>query len=218
MNENPPTAFESFAGLPVPTICAADAGWQMRFLDSPLLRRLAPLHWQQLLQGLAPMAYAAGTPVIEAGTSGTDCYVLQAGFAQVHVGARCLARLEPGALFGEDALITGGLRNASVSMLTDGRVGRLPAERFERWLLRAVICPLASVGGRRTLCIDGVLPQDRRYLHLPLARIRDPAVAPPRAAAYCVVGGQLRERWLAAFVLAQQGYDALPLDAGDDFL
>ena len=44
------------------------------------------------------------------------------------------------------------MRNASVTLLSDGRVGRLSAGQFERWLLSAVIRPLSSVGARTAIC------------------------------------------------------------------
>ena len=198
--------------FPVPTVASDDGIWQMRFLATPVLQRLGPLHWQQLLQGMTVEAVAGGTTLFEAGDSADACYVLQSGLVRVHAGARSLAVLEPGVLFGEDALITGGCRNASVTLSADGRVGRLPAERFERWLLNAVIRPLAAIGGRTPLCIDRAPLRTAGCVHLPLARIRDPVIPLAAAVAYCVIGGKLRERWLAAFVLAQQGYDVLPLD------
>jgi hypothetical protein len=212
MPSDVPSHFESFAGLPVPTLAADDSAWQVRFLATPLLQQLRPLHWQQLLQGMAAEALAAGTTIVEAGAEGDACFVLQGGRARVHRGARTLALLAPGALFGEDALITGGRRNASVSLLESGRVGRIAAARFEAWLLTAVIRPLATPGARRAVCIAPQTAALPGSVHLPLARIRDAAGSLSPATPYCVVGGSLRERWLAAFVLAQQGYDALPLD------
>jgi hypothetical protein len=209
-----PSRFEPFAGLPVATLYTDD-GWQTRFLGSPLLQRLEPLHWQQLLQGMTVVRLVAGEPLLEADAPGDACYVLQSGRMRVHRGAATLALLDPGALFGEDALITGARRNASATPLTDCRVGRLPAERFERWLLGAVIRPLARIGARVPLAIGGNGPP-AGGVGLPLARIRAPDGVLSRSARYCAVGGRLQERWLAAFVLAQQGYDVLPLDAAAD--
>jgi hypothetical protein len=213
-----PSRFEPFAGLPVASVHAdpgADDGWQLRFLASPLLRRLDPVHWQQLLQGMTVERLAAGETLFEAGAPGDACYVVQSGRVCVHDGGRRLAVLEPGALFGEDALITGGWRNASVTLLTEGRVGRLPTARFERWLLHAAIRPLTRIGTRVPLCVDPGRPVPAGGIALALARIRAPGDTLSRSVGYCVVGGRLRERLLAAFVLAQQGYDVLPLDGAD---
>jgi len=212
MSQDRNNQFEPFGGLPVPVVCAEDTGWQARFLSTPLLQRLTPVHWQRLLQGMSLEDVAAGETLIEAGSAGVACFVLRSGRACVHLGGRSLAVLEPGVLFGEDALISGGCRNASVTFMVDGSGGRLPAARFEQWLLNAVIRPLGELGGRLPVSIAPAPPAKPDRLHLPLGRIRDPGIALPRARAYALVGGELRQRWLAAFVLAQQGYDALPLD------
>ena len=66
---------------------------------------------------------AAGHDVIRQGESGDRAYLLAEGKAQViieHGGAaRQLAVLEPGALFGEAALLTGLQRNATVRTILD---------------------------------------------------------------------------------------------------
>lgn len=211
MPDHYPSRFEPFAGLPVAVVAPDDSGWQMRFLSTPLLQRLPPIHWQQLLQGMALEQACAGATLIEAGTAGDVCFVLRKGRARVHARGRTLALLDPGALFGEDALIAGGSRNASVTLLTDGAVGRLPAARFEDWLLQAVIHPLVEIGDRRPLWIERTVPVGAECIHVPLTRLRDPGIALPVAGRYGVIGGALRERWLAAFVLAQQGFDARPI-------
>ena len=51
---------------------------------------------------------------------------------------------------------------------------------------------------------------------LALGQIRAADAVISRSVRYCVVGGDLRQRWLAAFVLAQQGFDVLPLDDPPD--
>lgn len=215
MSLDRPSRFEPFAGLPVASLLRND-GWQIRFLSSPVLQRLEPLHWQQLLQGMKALRLAAGDTLIEFDAPADACFVLQSGRARVHRCGRTLAELEPGALFGEDALITGARRNASVTLLTDGRVGRLSAERFEQWLLAAVIRPLASVGARVPLSIDAGGGPPTGGAGLALGQIRAADAVISRSVRYCVVGGDLRQRWLAAFVLAQQGFDVLPLDDPPD--
>jgi CRP-like cAMP-binding protein len=211
----PPDPVEPPAGaaaLPEPPeMLDDDTSWQVRFLSLPLLQRLKPADWQRLLVGMVVQPVVAGQVLIRQGTPGDACYVLRAGRVRVHAHGRTLAVLEPGTLCGEDALITGGRRNASVTLLDDGAVGRLEGAAFERWLLNAVIQPLPRIGARTALDVGGNAAHARGCLHLPLARLRDPDLALSPRVAYCVVGGALRERWLAAFVLAQQGFDVLPL-------
>lgn len=221
--------FIGFSSLPVPELQPA-SGWQVRFLASPLLRSLRPLHWQQLLQGLRSECLPANAIVIEAGTPGSDCFVLQSGRARVHVGDHELAELSPGELFGEEALISGRLRSASVTLAEASRIGRLSAARFERWLLHAAIVPLVCVGARRRIRIvpdagsPGNLWADSQRvghidalaatsitLSVPVSGLRHPDLPLQRDAAYCVTGGTRAERWLAAFILASRGFDARPL-------
>lgn len=203
--------FDAFARPPVPALCPDDAGWEIRFLSSPLLQRLDPRAWQRLLRAMQVVDVERGERLIEAGAPGDACYVLRSGRAVVHVGRRTLAVLEPGSLVGEDALITGGLRGASVTALDVGKVGRLACELFERWLLAAVIESLADPAGRCLLDLDAASARRRACLHLPLTRLRDPDLPLAARTAYCVVGGAWRERCLAAFVLGQRGFDVMPL-------
>lgn len=221
--------FIGFSSLPVPELQPA-SGWQVRFLASPLLRSLRPLHWQQLLQGLRSECLPANTTVIEAGTPGSDCFVLQSGRARVHVGDRRLAELTPGDLFGEEALISGRLRSASVTLADAGCIGRLSAARFERWLLDAAIAPLLCVGARRRIRIEqgwgqsvqvpacaqrtgrvDVAASDSTTLSVRMSALRHPDLPLQHDAAYCVTGGTRAERWLAAFILASRGFDVRPL-------
>lgn len=221
--------FTGFSSLPVPELQPA-SGWQVRFLASPLLRSLRPLHWQQLLQGLQFECLPANAIVIEAGTPGSDCFVLQSGRARVHVGDHELAELSPGQLFGEEAVISGRLRSASVTLAEASCIGRLSAARFERWLLDAAIAPLVCVGARRRIRIvpgagsQGWSPADPQHvgsidalaaasstLSVPLSGLRHPDLPLQHDAAYCVTGGTRAERWLAAFILASRGFDVRPL-------
>lgn len=211
MNSDLANPFDAFARPPVPALCPDDAGWEVRFLSSPLLQRLEPRAWQRLLRAMQVVEVERGERLIELGAPGDACYVLRNGRVVVHSGRRTLALLEPGCLVGEDALITGGLRSASVTVLDAGKVGRLACEQFERWLLAAVIEPLADPAGRCLLDLDAASARRRACLHLPLTRLRDPGLSLSERTGYCVVGGAWRERCLAAFVLGQRGFDVLPL-------
>jgi hypothetical protein len=203
-----------FSTLPMAELVSAPQGWEVRLLSSPILQRLGPREWQRLLRGMTVEAVEPGQTLIQAGTVGDVCYVLRRGRAAVHVGRQTLAILEPGSLFGEDALISGGTRNASVTFLGAGAVGRLDAWRFESWLLEAAIRPLDDPAGRLLLDLDPCEAAVDSRVHLPLQRLRDPALRLISRAAYCVIGATLRERCLAAFVLTQRGFDVAPLADG----
>ncbi len=193
----------------LPRVTTTPSSWQARFLSSPLLQHLRPADWQRLLRSLTPREFAAGEPVLRRGEPARCCYVLQRGRVEVWtVMGAAAARLDAGALFGEDALVTGGTRNASV--IASGAVvaGELQAEGFRRWLLSALPDPLRHAGGRRLISLEPGCPG---AMVVPLAEIR--AVAPRLRldAGYAVTGGNAPCRSLAALLLTQRGLDARAL-------
>ncbi len=198
-------------GLGLPEVRAADDSWQQRFLGSPLMQQLRPSAWQRVLRAMTRYEFDAGAAIVAAGEAADCCYVLCAGRADIVApdGTTHLARLQPGDLFGEDALVTGGVRNASVVMVTPGAAVSLPAGDFERWLLEAVVRPALHLGTRCPVSLDpepaGLLPA------LNLADLRAAVRRLPRGRRYAVIGGSGRERLLVSFLLVQRGIDARPL-------
>jgi putative peptide zinc metalloprotease protein len=83
-------------------------------LDGERLRRLAAR--------LERLEVSTGDTIIRRGEAGEECYVLRSGRVEVLTSGargdeRILATLDPGSLFGEAALLTDGLRNATVRAL-----------------------------------------------------------------------------------------------------
>ncbi|MFU8817323.1 MAG: cyclic nucleotide-binding domain-containing protein [Pseudomonadales bacterium] len=205
----------AIAGLPdVVEVRADDDLWQQRFLLSPLMQRLDPAAWQQILRAMTTEQQQRDECIIAAGAAADRCYVLCSGRAEIigADGATAVATLSPGSLFGEDALITGRVRNASVWMRSSGSTVSLPAELFATWLLHRVVQPLAHPDGRRLLSLDRHPPA--AALHLPVTDIRAAARTLSPEHHYAIVGATHRERALAAFLLTQQGLDARPVGRG----
>ncbi|MEL7207948.1 MAG: cyclic nucleotide-binding domain-containing protein [Actinomycetota bacterium] len=65
------------------------------------------------------------------GDEDDDLYLLLDGVVRVSVGGRRLADLGPGAVFGQRAAQEGGLRTATVTALTDGRVAVAHPEQLD---------------------------------------------------------------------------------------
>ncbi len=199
-----------------PQVSAAEGSWEQTFLTSPLMARLPPAAWQRVLRAMTRHSYAAGETIIHAGDPGECCYVLTAGQARIRLPDGCLiASVAPGQLFGEDALVTGAERNASVVMTEAGGAVSLPGEDFQRRLLDAVVRPLRRTGDRRLLCLSTGSGGSAGppAMSLALHDVRAAAVRLCRWERYAIVGGRRAERMLAAFLLAEQGLDARPLVA-----
>ena len=179
------------------------ADWERRLLGSPLLQRLDAGVWQQLLSALAERPFEAEERLVVEGSAAHDFFVLKSGHAAVRRGGRTVAHLGPGDFFGEDALLLNGRRNATVVATRAGSILRLPKDRFVTLLVDNLVRFVENPGEGE--CID-VGAEGA------LARLREaiPSLDPARR--YHIVGGELRQRALATFILAHKGFDAWPVD------
>jgi CRP-like cAMP-binding protein len=121
----------------VPELLESEDCWQLKFLQTHLMTSLSPAIWQKVLRQLNPVEVDAGDRVIVEGDGINlqHCFILASGRARVISRDRRLCDLEPGDLFGEDALISDRPRNASVRMLEAGRIMSLQREHFREFLL-----------------------------------------------------------------------------------
>jgi rhodanese-related sulfurtransferase len=130
-----------------------------------------------------------------------------------------------GEAFGEEALISGARRNATVSLLTDGVLMRLGKEDFNtllhepmlHWIDYEAAKALVAAGGR---WLDVRLPSEFEHCHfdgsinVPLYFVRlklktlDPAIP------YVVVCDSGRRSSAAAYVLSERGFDSHVLRGG----
>lgn len=85
----------------------------------PLLAVLAPRVVERLALESAPVHVAAGEDVVTEGEPGDRFYVIEGGRAAVTIAGQAVRVLEPGAWFGELALLHDGPRTATVTALDD---------------------------------------------------------------------------------------------------
>ncbi len=179
------------------------ADWERRFMASPMLQRLEPGVWQQLLGALAERPFEEGERLVLEGSAAHDFFVVKSGHAAVRRGGRTVAHLGPGDFFGEDALLLNARRNATVVATRSGSVLRLPKSRFTSLLVDNLVRFVKTAG-------DGVSIDVGKPGALAGLREQIPTLDPDIR--YHLVGGELRERALATFILTQKGFDAWPVD------
>ena len=202
-----------------------------RSLRETRLARLPAPDLARVIEALQPANVGAGEVVIRQGEPGDHYFVIGRGQCQVEqarsgAATTPVAELGPGDAFGEEALIVGGTRNASVRMLTDGVLMRLPRQVFvesiRRPLLRAIDYPPAvkAVQSGRAVWLDVRNPRDATSggqpgaLSVPLRLLRQVAGRlrrDRRYIAYCENGGRSA---VAAFLLAERGFDVMFLAGG----
>ena len=199
-------------------------------VGSPLIS-LSPDRLSAVFARMTPLVVSAGTEVCRQGENGDAFYVIQSG--RMEVLAKELeetpilkALLGPGMTFGEEALLTGKPRSATVKAVEESLLLCLNQKDFKE-LLEADFAREISIkdalqmqkeAGNVLLDVrfpeeaeDGQIPESRL---LPLGELRvrcrelDPKT---RYLVYCRSG---RRSKIAAFLLNQRGYKALSIAGG----
>lgn len=110
--------------------------WSLTLLKSNLFLKVPPLNIDQIFSRLRPMQVKAGDVILRQGDVGDGCYFIRRGTAAVtrrQPGEdidRHIVDIGYGRCFGEDALVYDTVRNASVTMVTDGLLMRLDKPDF----------------------------------------------------------------------------------------
>lgn len=182
-----------------------------------------------LLDRIEPIAVWANDVIIREGDEGDYYYMIESGRANVMrmVGGvnMLLAELKAGDAFGEEALISGARRNATVTMKTDGMLLRVKRQDFLELMQEPLLHSLSYGDAVKKIAqgavwIDVRHPSEYRYdklqgaINIPLNDIRNAIGALNKSGAYVVYCQSGRRSSAAAFILAQAGYDVYVLEGG----
>jgi CRP-like cAMP-binding protein len=205
--------------------------WMTMLLQSRAFHRIPPANLQAVFMRMQRMSYAAGDVIIRQGDEGDFFYVIVSGRCAVsretplnREGIK-LAELGMGETFGEEALISGATRNATVTMLTDGVLMRLAKEDFNtllnepmlRWVEHEQAKEIVAKGGA---WLDVRLPSEYEHWHVepsinvPLYFIRLKLKSLDPAVPYVVICDNGRRSSAAAYILSERGFDAYVLRGG----
>lgn len=212
---------------------AVDGSWRESFLRARGYSRVPGPQLELALARMRPLPVRAQDVVIRQGEPADYFYVIAEGRCEV---LQDLADVpEPvkvteygvGASLGEDALISGNPRNATVRMLSDGLLMRLPGEDFRAllkpWLARSTdIREAITLLARGARWLDVRMPSEFGGRSLPNSiRVPHPVVrarlftADP-ALTYIVVCATQRDSPVIAYMLSKYGIDARFLSGGID--
>lgn len=205
--------------------------WMTMLLQSRAFHRVPPANLQAVFMRMQRVEYAAGDVIVRQGEAGDYFYVIVEGRcvvtrdSPVSAEGLRLAELGKGETFGEEALISGAGRNATVTMLTDGAVMRLAKDDFNtllhepllQWVDYARACELVAGGGQ---WLDVRLPSEYEHWHIegslnvPLYFIRMKLKSLDPSIPYVVVCDNARRSSAAAYILSERGFDAFVLRGG----
>ncbi len=224
--------WDESAGYDVVEIDSQDDGdWMTRMLQSQAFLQLPPANIHQLLMRLEAVSASAGESIVRQGDEGDYFYIVKSGRLAVtrKASARAkevlLAELGEGACFGEEALVSGTRRNASVMMITDGSLMRLSQNDFNE-LLRGPLVHELDYAAASELVAKGARWLDVRLpgefenqsivnsMNLPLSALRERCTELDDGVDYIVCCDTGRRSAAGAFVLSQRGFSVYTLKNG----
>jgi CRP-like cAMP-binding protein len=203
--------------------------WIFRLLQSKALRRVPAGNLERLFSRFQEIEVEQGTTVIREGDDGDYFYVIKDGAASVAQAGdgepAVVAYLVRGDSFGEDALLSNSVRNATVAMIKPGKLMRLSKTDFGE-LLKQPTVEWLSPGKASILVrqgagvIDVRLPEefDERAIkgasNMPLYRLREFASDLDKDKKYLCYCNTGERSAAAAFILRKLGFDAYALAGG----
>jgi CRP-like cAMP-binding protein len=206
-----------------------ESEWMMNMLQSHVFLKLPASNIQELFSRMEEITTQPGDEIIRYAESGEYFYMIKDGECSVNRPSNnddeTVVILGRGDSFGEEALISDAPRNASISMLTSGKLMRLAKKDF----LELMNEPLLNWVNREEfdrLVREGALPVDVRLQdeyeqsgmdgarNIPLSQLRqqmDELDRNRKYALYCDTG---QRSSAAAFLLSESGFDAYVLKGG----
>jgi rhodanese-related sulfurtransferase len=190
---------------------------------------LPPANIQALLSMFNRIPVKRGQTIIKQGDPGDYYYLIESGRCKVSRlvagSAVQLAELREGDAFGEEALVADTVRNATVTMNTDGMLLGLSKHDFNQMLRAPLLQKVSGAEAERRIAagatwIDVRFPAEYQSdgypgaINIPLNDIRQASAALDPADEYIVYCQTGRRSSAAAFLLSQRGFHAVLLDGG----
>ena len=188
-----------------------DSSWLYRFIRSCALPEPNNRHMAALQKEFIQESIPSGAQLFQQGDQGNHCFVIERGHAIVERHGQTVAHLGPGDAIGEDALISGQPRSATVSALDNMIVHRIEQSAFQKHILNAVVQFVDRPGVGELLNLgEFCLPDAQPFS---IRQARDQASKMDPRPTYFIVGASQGERALCAFLLIRRGFNAAPLRA-----
>ena len=214
-------------------LAATEGGgdWMTVLLQSRAFHRIPPANLQAVFIRMQKVQMSAGEVVVRQGDEGDYFYVVVSGRCAVTRGTPLnkegvkLAELGMGETFGEEALVSGSARNATVTMLTDGTLMRLGKDDFNELLNEPMLRWVDYTEAQRIVAgggtwLDVRLPSEFEHVHfegainVPLYFVRLKLKSLDPNVPYVVCCDNGRRSSAAAYLLSERGIDASVLRDG----
>jgi rhodanese-related sulfurtransferase len=198
---------------------------------SPAFRRVPLECVEAAFHRMGRLTVSAGTEVIQQGGPGDLFYVVTQGKAEVWQtglyddAPQKVAELGPGDVFGEEALVTGGTRSATVRTIADTELLTLGKEDYQALISQQLVDEVDPPVAKSMLAAGYVLldvryPEENEDESIPTSRLiplhelrtrMDEIERGTRWLVYCRSG---KRSAVATLLLKQRGYQAVSLRGG----
>ncbi len=198
--------------------------WIRRMRHIMAFKNMPAANIKSLLQRMETISADEDEVIIEQGSPGDYYYVITEGEALVTRTVE-LARLGAGASFGEEALLSGSKRNASITMTSPGQLMRLAKEDFNELLKEPLLdrvtpdeAQVRVAKGNTWLDVRHVTEFNHSHLqhalNIPLHELRMRMKELDKNKEYICYCGTGRRSSAAAFLLLQNGFKVVVLIGG----
>lgn len=210
-----------------------DQDWMSQLLQSRVMQNIPAANLQGVMMRMQEESVSEGDILIVEGDEGDFYYLLHRGQASVlkwnenKTEQAEVARLGPGASFGEDALLSNSPRSSSIKMLTDGVVLKLARDDFIELIQHPLsetvnyeaACRIVEEGG---MWLDVRSPEAFEKSHLkgainmpyPTLRFQIPSLSDEHH--YVIVSQSGRRGIASGFLFIERGFHVSILDGGYD--
>lgn len=205
--------------------------WMTRLLQMPTFQSVPPANLQAMFMRMEQISHAAGHVVVRQGDPGDYFYVLMEGRCVVtrevpNQKPVRLAELDVGSCFGEEALISESPRNATVTLLSYGKLMRLSKTDFRQLLNEPLARKIKYAEAKKQVdagearWLDVRMPSEATAvpvagaINIPLFMLRMKLNLLDPATRYVAVCDSGRRSSVAVFVLTQKGYDVSMVEGG----
>ncbi len=198
-------------------------------LKSGIFSRLPTANIEEMFRRMQHVELLAGQVVVQQGAEGEYYYLLQSGEALMtrmtvsQNRPEAIRTLFMGDFFGEEAVVSEGKSNVTVTMQTDGAVLRLKKTDFNELLKAPLIHQVNKEQAQKDVLAGNAVLVDVRFpsefkfdgadgaMNLPLNNIRNLIADLDKTKQYITYCQTGRRSSAAAFILIEQGFDALLL-------
>lgn len=207
-----------------------DPQWVLDVITQTAFQDVPPTNINAMFARFEIVPHKAGEVIVRQGETGDFYYMIREGEAEVKRAeadgsAKVLAHIGRGAGFGEEALLTGFPRNATVTMVSDGILMRLVKQDFDALLKSPLLLDVGLQEARHLVAagaqlLDVRLEDEYRTgtlkgsLNLPLYKLRIEAESLDKDRKYILFCQKDQRSTAAAFLLAQSGFDVYVLKGG----